>query len=207
MCMLPRCSPLWTEWCPSSTFWATRLCRGSSAAQNDAVNRRAKVHLGGWVELRSPASWPVRGSYCIACALLLSCPCCLLLTWARMTFARCLLRRMVWLINHSALSLIAMLRHHNLLPKQVVFLSVIQRTPAGCSREVSWRMFNSRAKALNATLAARTQAMSGVHLFAGISINLPKFICIGGCHLNEDGEAKYSQGIRRVILRYANRCI
>ena len=46
--MLPRCSPLWTEWCPSSTFWATRLCRGSSAAQNDAVNQRAKVHLGGW---------------------------------------------------------------------------------------------------------------------------------------------------------------
>ena len=104
-----------------------------------------------------------------------------------------------------ALTLLDALRREHLLPRQVVFLPVLKRARAGCSRGVSKRAFNRRAKAFNALLDARTKSVLGVQVFTKARVNLPKFLSRDGCHLNEQGEVRYGQGLKRAILQYAKR--
>ena len=86
-----------------------------------------------------------------------------------------------------ALTLLDALRREHLLPRQVMFLPVLKRARAGCSRGVPKRAFNRRAKAFNALLDARTKSVLGVQVFTKARVNLPKFLSRDGCHLNVQG--------------------
>ena len=106
----------------------------------------------------------------------------------------------------EAMDLLEWLHGHYLLPRHVVFMSVLQRTTAGCLRGVPARTFNHRARAFNARLAARVRQLHGVHMFAQSRLNLPRYICQDGCHLTDAGMGLYGRLIRMAILIYGRRC-
>ena len=108
-------------------------------------------------------------------------------------------------VVNDALEFLSILESYQVFPKVVVFLSVIQRKSMGHRGGVSLTTYNHRVKSFNARLASSLRLTANAYMFPQTLINLPKYVCDDGCHLNEAGQIRYRRGLRTVILKYVSR--
>lgn len=101
----------------------------------------------------------------------------------------------------KAVSLIEMFKSMRIMPKCVVFLSVIQRTRIMRRGQVELRTFNHRVRRYNALLSTKMSALYGnVLVMPQSKINLPKYIA-DGCHLTDEGMKKYLRNVYSICLK------
>ena len=93
-------------------------------------------------------------------------------------------------------------------PKMIILLSVIQRTSVSDrgGMTMSTSTFNRRAKAFNSKIAACVRQIANVRMFAQSRINFPRYISDDGCHLTEEGQARYIKGLRQAVLKFVALC-
>ena len=111
---------------------------------------------------------------------------------------------MITVVN-DALEFLSVLESYKVFPKVVVFMSVIQRKSMGRRRRVSLSTYNHRVKSFNARLASSLRLIANAYMFPQTLINLPKYVCNDGCHLNEAGQLRYHRGLRTPILKFVSR--
>ena len=110
-------------------------------------------------------------------------------------------------VADDALRLLALL-DDDVHPKMIILLSVIQRTSVGDrgGMTMSTSTFNRRAKAFNSRIAVCVRQIANVRMFAQSRINFPRYICHDGCHLTEEGQARYIKGLRQAVLKLLALC-
>ena len=95
-------------------------------------------------------------------------------------------------------------------PNMIVLLSLIQRTSVSerGGMTMSPSTFNRRAKAFNSRIAACVRQIANVRMFAQSRINVPIYISDDGCHLTEEGQARYIKfkGMRQAVLKFVSLC-
>ena len=93
-------------------------------------------------------------------------------------------------------------------PKMIIVLSVIQRTSVNDrgGMTMSTSTFNRRSKAFNSRIAACVRQIANVRMFAQSRINFPRYISDDGCHLTEEGQARYIKGLRQAGLTFLALC-
>ena len=85
---------------------------------------------------------------------------------------------------------------------KMIVLSVIQRTSVGKRGGMTVSTFNHRAKAFNSRIAACVRLLANVRMFAQSRLNFPRYISDDGCHLTEEGQARYIKGLRQAVLKF-----
>ena len=106
----------------------------------------------------------------------------------------------------NALRFLGVLDCHNVSPKVVVFLSVVQRTSIRNHGGVSLNTYNHRVKSFNYRLSTSILQQANVRMFSQTRVNLPKYICEDGCHLTETGQLRYGRGVRQAVLKFPPLC-
>ena len=91
-------------------------------------------------------------------------------------------------------------------PNMIVFLSVIQRTSVCNQGGMTVSTYNHRVKSVNSRLAACVRQLANVRLVAQSRIHFPRYISADGCHLIEEGQARYARGLRQAVLKVLALC-
>ena len=93
-------------------------------------------------------------------------------------------------------------------PNMIILLSVIQRTSVSDrgGMTMSPSTFNRRAKAFNSRIAACVRLMANIRMVAQSRMNFPRYISNDGCHLTQEGQAKYIKGLRQAVLKFVSLC-
>ena len=110
-------------------------------------------------------------------------------------------------VADDALRFLALL-DDDVRPNMIVLLSVIQRTSVSDrgGMTMSPSTFNRRAKAFNSRIAACVSQIANVRMFAQSRIHFPRYISNDGCHLSEEGQARYIKGLRQAVLKCLSLC-
>ena len=110
-------------------------------------------------------------------------------------------------VADDALRFLALL-DDDVRPNMIVLLSVIQRTSVSDrgGMTMSPSTFNRRTKAFNSRVAACVRQIVNVRMFAQSRINSPRYISDDGCHLTEEGQARYIKGMRQAVLKLLSLC-
>ena len=110
-------------------------------------------------------------------------------------------------VADDALRFLALL-DDDVRPNMIILLSVIQRTSLSDrgGMTMSPSTFNRRAKAFNSRIAACVSQIANVRMFAQSRINFPRYISNDGCHLTEEGQARYIKGLRQAVLKCVSLC-
>ena len=85
--------------------------------------------------------------------------------------------------------------------KMIILLSVIQRTSVSNRDGMTVSTFNHRVKAFNSRIAACVHQLANVRTLAQSRLNFPRYISDDGCHLTEEGQARYAKGLRQAVLK------
>lgn len=92
------------------------------------------------------------------------------------------------------------LKTHSIIPKKIVFLSVLKRSSISRASQVSCTNFNHRVKTFNGLLSAKLKDYPEIQMYQQRRVNNPRFF-LDGCHLNPEGMLKYFRGIKEAIYR------
>ena len=72
--------------------------------------------------------------------------------------------------------------------------------------EMSLSIFNRKVKSFNSRISACVRHFANERMIAQSRINFPRYISADGCHLTEDGQARYARGVRQAVLKFLALC-
>ena len=72
--------------------------------------------------------------------------------------------------------------------------------------DMSLSQFNHRVKSYNSRLVACVRQLSNVRMIAQSRLNFPRYISGDGCHLTEEGQCRYTRGLRQAVLKFLRLC-